>query len=83
MIKLSDLLKEEYGAGPYNLPENHKAGMKVPKGGACCANCKWWVSGEKSHCSNKYYEEWAGTDQIPYSPDQYCTDWWEPIKIIS
>ena len=82
MIKLIDLL-EEYGGGEYELPKDHKAGMKVPKGGSCCANCEYWVVKPKSdqyHCANKYYQKWAGTDSIPYAPDEYCTDWWEPRK---
>jgi hypothetical protein len=82
MIKFLKLL-EEYGGGPYELPKNHKAGMKVPYGGSCCANCKWWVPKDKSekyHCINEYYQKWAGTDSIPYDPKEYCTDWWEPRK---
>ena len=43
MIKLQNILTEDYGGeGPMVLPPNHKAGLKVPKGGSCCANCKWW-----------------------------------------
>ena len=38
MIKLTDILTEDYGGkGPMVLPPNHKAGLKVPKGGSCCA----------------------------------------------
>lgn len=78
MIKFLKLL-EEYGGGEYKLPDNHKAGMRVPSGGACCANCKYWVT-EKQICSSTYYETWAGTKTIPGNPKNYCTDWWEPIK---
>ena len=81
MIKFTDLLKEEYGGGEYTLPKDHKAGLKVPKGGSCCANCEYWKQGEdgsEGKCSNEYYIKWAGTASIPYAPDQYCTDWWEP-----
>lgn len=84
MIKLIDLL-EEYGGGEYELPKDHKAGMKVPKGGSCCANCEYWVVKPKSeeyHCANKYYQKWAETDSIPYPPDEYCSDWWEPRKDV-
>jgi hypothetical protein len=84
MTKLIDLL-EEYGGGNYVLPEDHKAGMKVPKGGACCANCEYWHKGkedEPGYCSNEYYKEWNnGDSSIPYSPLEYCTDWWEPKKV--
>jgi hypothetical protein len=82
MIKFIDLL-EEYGGKEYVLPENHKAGMKVPKGGACCANCKYWHEGTKDkegYCGNDYYEKWSGVKSIPYHPLQYCSDWWEPKK---
>jgi len=83
MIKLADLLREEYGGGKYELPSDHLAGIRVPKGGACCANCNYWnvgAPGEKGHCANKQYQQWAGTSEIPAPPDEYCSDWWEPIK---
>jgi hypothetical protein len=82
MIKFLKLL-EEYGGGPYEVPQNHKAGLKVPYGGSCCANCKWWVhkdNSEEYHCISEYYQKWAGTDSIPYDPNEYCTNWWEPKK---
>ncbi len=78
MIKFLKLL-EEYGGGEYSLPDNHKAGMRVPTGGACCANCKYWVV-EKQICSSTYYEAWAGKKTIPGNPKNYCTDWWEPMS---
>jgi hypothetical protein len=82
MTKFINLLKEEYGGGDYVLPKNHKAGLRVPKGGSCCANCEYWVAAteeKEGRCTNKYYQKWAGTDKIPYPPDEYCTDWWEPM----
>jgi hypothetical protein len=85
MTKFIDILKEEYGGGDYVLPKNHKAGLKVPKGGSCCLNCEYWVDGtekKQGKCTNKYYQKWAGTDSIPYQPDQYCTDWWEPKENV-
>jgi hypothetical protein len=83
MTKFIDLL-EEYGGGEYVLPEDHKAGMKVPKGGACCANCNYWNEGKDDnpgHCGSDLYKKWKGTDSIPYDPLEYCTDWWEPKKV--
>lgn len=83
MIKLIDLLKEEYGGGDFVLPKSHKAGLRVPKGGSCCANCEYWKQGKEGQagkCTNEYYIKWAGTASIPYAPDEYCTDWWEPKK---
>ena len=79
MIKLKDLLKEEYGGGTYEVPENHKAGLRVPKGGSCCATCKYWNK-EEEICTNTYYETWAGTNKIPFAANEYCTDWYEPTK---
>lgn len=76
-MKLIDLLKESYGGGKYELPDSHKAAMKVPNGGACCANCSWWDS-ENKHCDNKYYEQWSGSKEIPYKPEEFCSDWWQP-----
>jgi hypothetical protein len=80
MIKLTTILAEQYGGGEYSLPSEHKAGIKVPKGGACCANCKYWDNSE-SACENKHFYKWAETDQIPVAPDEYCSDWWEPMNL--
>ena len=80
MIKLQNILTENYGGpGEMVLPPNHKAGLKVPKGGSCCANCKWWDK-EEQICVSTYYQDWAGTNKIPYAADEYCTNWWEPIN---
>jgi len=80
MLKLTNILTENYGGpGEMVLPPTHKAGLKVPKGGSCCANCKWWNK-EEQICSSTYYVEWAGTNKIPYKANEYCTNWWEPIK---
>ena len=74
MIKLQNILTENYGGpGEMVLPPNHKAGLKVPKGGSCCANCKWWNKKEQI-CNSTYYVEWAGTNKIPYAADAY-RDW--------
>ena len=89
MIKLVDLLKEDYGGpGKMVLPSNHKAGLQVPKGGSCCANCKWWVhkdNSEEYHCINTYYQEWAGTHYLNdekgqpiEDPKKWCSNWFEP-----
>lgn len=73
-----DKPKGEYGGkGPFKLPISHKAGIKVPKGGSSCDNCKYYQS--EGQCGNKYWVEWNGGDStIPSdSPDEYCCDWWE------
>lgn len=85
-MKLKELITtitESFGGpGKMILPANHKAGLKVPKGGSCCANCKYWDT-ENEVCTSKYYQKWAKTDKIPYAPNEYCTNWWEPniIKV--
>jgi len=58
-------------------PANHKPAMRVPKGGSCCKNCKFWDVDHK-HCDNEHYREWSGKKEIPAPPDEYCSDWWEP-----
>ena len=75
---LKESVNEEYGGpGNYSVPEDHLAGIRVPKGGSCCANCEYWIAKEEI-CTNTHYQEWAGTNKIPYPADEYCTDWYEP-----
>ena len=77
MISLFSLL-ENYGGGKFELPPDHKAAIRVPKGGSCCMNCKYWNDSNKK-CQNTYYQQWSETDgEIPFSPDEYCSDWFEP-----
>ncbi len=79
MFNLKSILTEDYGGtGEMILPTTHKAGLRVPKGGSCCANCLYWDSVQEI-CTSKYYQQWAGTNTIPYPADEYCTNWWEPI----
>lgn len=73
------LLAEDYGGKTFELPTNHRAGIKVPKGGSSCSNCIFWDSNE-SKCTNKYYIKWNGDGSIPYPADEYCSDWYEPKK---
>ena len=60
--------------GKFKLPPDHQPGMRVPKGGSSCAKCQF-VSEDKKHCSSKYFQEWAGTDELPAPADEYCSDW--------
>lgn len=71
------LLNEEYGGKEFELPKSHSAGLKVPKGGSCCANCKFWNTTE-GLCGNEYYVKWNGDGKIPNPPDEFCSDWWQP-----
>lgn len=68
-----------YGSNISSTPEYppaHKPGMKVPKGGSSCVSCKFYKGDDK--CGNQYFIKWAGSGQLPYPADQYCSDWYEP-----
>ena len=83
-IKLAAEEKGEYGGkGPFELPDNHKAGMIVPKGGSCCANCKFMeMRKDGPHCTASYWVQWNGGDsRLPVDdPETYCSDFWMPKK---
>jgi len=77
-IRLIDLIKEQFGGGEFSLPPDHKPAIKVPKGGSCCANCRYW-NDEEGLCSNQYYIKWnGGSGTIPEDPTSFCSDWYEP-----
>lgn len=66
------------GKGPLKLPVSHIGGIRVPKGGSSCNNCRF-VSADGTQCSNLYFVEWNGGNPIlPYPADEYCSDWYEP-----
>lgn len=54
------------------LPEDHQLGMRVPKGGSMCANCKFLEG--KNLCGNKAFQKWNGSDMLPYPANEYCCD---------
>lgn len=66
-----------YGGGEFSLPPEHRAGMRVPRGGSSCASCKF-VSEDLKHCSNERWQRWSGTDELPEAAEEYCSDWWSP-----
>jgi hypothetical protein len=80
--KIAAETKGEYGGkGPYILPAHHVAGIRVPKGGSSCANCKFGETREGSpHCKSAYWVVWNGGDsRLPVNdPETYCSDFWEP-----
>jgi hypothetical protein len=80
-IKLGDLIGEDFGGpGKAEYPANHKAGMRVPKGGSMCANCSLWEA-KGNKCVSDYWINWNGGDnQIPNPANEYCCNWWEPNK---
>lgn len=58
-------------------PKDHKAGMRVPKGGSSCANCEY-LADNKKDCTNTFFQKWNGSPVIPAPIDEYCSDWFEP-----
>lgn len=62
-------------------PEDHKAGMRVPKGGSSCQSCEY-LAGDGKECSNEYFQKWNGSNKLPAPADEYCSDWYEPEKEI-
>lgn len=75
-MKLIDILLTE---GKIEYPKGHKPGLKVPVGGSMCANCEYWKE-EGNICNNKYWQQWAETEKVPYPGNQYCCDWWHENK---
>jgi hypothetical protein len=64
------------GKGPFELPPDHVAAIQVPKGGACCAKCKF-VDVANHACLEPNYVNWNGGDSaLPDLPlDEICSDW--------
>ncbi len=69
--------KKTYGGTVFNLPEEHKAGLRVPKGGSSCASCEY-LGKDKKTCTNKFWIAWHDNNpKLPLPADEYCSDWWE------
>lgn len=62
----------------FTLPPDHQPGIRVPKGGSMCKNCKYLKDAAKGLCGNKYFIRWNGSAKIPAPIDEYCSDWYEP-----
>lgn len=62
--------------GKFVLPKDHSPGLRVPKGGSCCANCEYLLPSGKE-CGNEHFQEWHGSKRLPAPADEYCSDWWE------
>jgi hypothetical protein len=69
MYKSASSKKAEY-------PPDHKAGMRVPKGGSMCANCEY-LGKDKKTCTEEHFIKWNGSNIIPAPIDEYCSDWYE------
>lgn len=57
------------------LPPDHKLGMRVPKGGSCCANCHFLATSKT--CGNPRFVQWNGSPRLPDPSDEYCCDLYE------
>ncbi len=62
---------------------NHKPGMRVPKGGSMCANCRFLKDREKRICGNEDFVAWNGSEIIPGAVDEYCSDWYMPRRSLA
>lgn len=67
------------------FPADHEAGMRVPRGGSMCKNCKFLADAENRICNEENFIAWdggeekpAGSDKIPYAIDEYCSDFYMP-----
>lgn len=65
-------------AGPVRYPKGHQPGLKVPKGGSMCANCKFLKDPKKRICGEPNFIRWNGSSLIPGNIDEYCSDWYKP-----
>jgi hypothetical protein len=70
------LTKSLEASGEVSYPDDHKAAMRVPKGGSSCASCKYLEGTNK--CNNEYFIKWNGSKDLPFPADEYCSDWYEP-----
>lgn len=57
------------------LPTGHKLGMRVPRGGSRCGNCRFLSS--STTCGNDGFIEWNGGPDLPAPKDEYCCDLYE------
>lgn len=72
-VAISELLATQQKP---TYPTDHKAGMRVPKGGSSCASCEY-LADNKTDCTNEYFQKWHGSPVIPAPIDEYCSDWYE------
>ena len=59
------------------LPAGHSPGMRVPKGGSSCANCRFGQ--EPGKCAEPNFQRWNGGPDLPAPNDEYCSDFWQPV----
>jgi hypothetical protein len=57
------------------LPADHQLGMRVPRGGSRCGNCRFLSS--PTTCGNRGFVKWNGGATLPAPKDEYCCDLFE------
>ena len=57
-------------------PPDHRAAMRVPKGGSSCKTCRYLGKGGDT-CTNHYFVKWHGSANLPYPADEFWSDWYE------
>jgi len=72
---------EDLESAAATYPKDHKAGMRVPKGGSSCASCEY-LADNKTDCTSTYFQKWNGSPVIPGPIDEYCSDWYEQTKKV-
>jgi len=81
-LKESARLKERKAPAP-TYPPNHKPAMRVPKGGSSCSSCRYLAANHHKQpiCTNIHFIRWhEGGMILPLPPEEYCSDWYEPMK---
>ncbi len=63
--------------GPVTLPKGHQVGMRVPKGGSMCANCRF-LAKDRKNCTEPNFVRWNKSPLIPGPVDEYCSDFYMP-----
>ena len=73
LLKLINIFfkKAQELKGQVNYPADHIPAMVVPKGGSCCANCRF-LNKETKTCMEPNYINWNGSAIIPITTDQFC-----------
>lgn len=69
------------GKGPFKLPADHVAAMKVPKGGSSCASCQFGQEDANTpfgaRCTEPNFIAWnGGNGALPAAADEFCSDWY-------
>jgi len=63
--------------GEAKYPASHQPGMRVPKGGSMCANCRFLKDAKNRICGEPNFIAWNGSDVVPLPINEYCSDWYK------